>query len=44
MENDCIRYDVGYQKLERVNVCTSAVRIRITDSRACPVLSFVVIY
>ena len=35
---------IGYQKLERVNVCTSAVRIRITDSRVCPILSFVGIY
>ncbi|MBQ3177083.1 MAG: alpha-L-fucosidase [Clostridia bacterium] len=35
---------IGYQKLERVNVCTNAVRIRITDARVCPVLSFVGIY
>jgi len=35
---------IGYQKLERVNVCTDAVRIRITDARVCPVLSFVGIY
>jgi len=35
---------IGYQKLERVNVRTDAVRIRITDARVCPVLSFVGIY
>ena len=35
---------IGYQKLERVNVCTNVIRIRITDSRVCPVLSFVGIY
>jgi len=35
---------IGYQKLERVNVCTNVIRIRITDSRVCPVLSYVGIY
>jgi len=35
---------IGYQKLERVDICTDAVRIRITDARVCPVLSFVGIY
>lgn len=35
---------IGYQKLERVDICSDAVRIRITDARVCPVLSFVGIY
>lgn len=35
---------IGYQKLERVRIYTSAVRIRITDARVCPILSFIGIY
>lgn len=36
---------IGYQKIERfAPVTTDEVRIRITDSRVCPVLSFVGLY
>ena len=36
---------VGYKKIVKFDaVCTDEVRIRITDSRVCPVLSFVGIY
>lgn len=36
---------IGYQKIERFEpVTTDTVRIRITDSRVCPVLSFVGLY
>lgn len=36
---------IGYQKIERfAPVATDTVRIRITDSRVCPVLSFVGLY
>jgi len=36
---------VGYQKIDRfAPVCTDAIRIRITDSRVCPILSFIGIY
>lgn len=36
---------VGYKKIVRLDsVKTSAVRIRITDSRVCPVISFIGIY
>ena len=36
---------IGYKKIEKFDaVATDAVRIRITDSRVCPVLSFIGIY
>jgi hypothetical protein len=36
---------VGYKKIEKFDaVKTDEVRIRITDSRVCPVLSFIGIY
>ncbi len=36
---------VGYKKITRFDpVCTDEVRIKITDSRVCPVLSFIGIY
>ena len=36
---------IGRKKIEKFDgVKTDAVRIRITDSRVCPVLSFVGIY
>ena len=36
---------VGYKKIARFDPAkTDAVRIRITDSRVCPVLSFIGVY
>jgi len=36
---------IGYQKIARFNaVVTDEIRIRITDSRVCPVLSFIGVY
>ena len=36
---------IGYQKITRFDaVTTDEVRIRITDSRVCPILSFVGVY
>ena len=36
---------VGYQKIARFDaVETDEIRIRITDSRVCPVISFIGIY
>ena len=36
---------VGYKKIVRFDaVRTDAIRLRITDSRVCPVLSFIGIY
>ena len=36
---------VGYKKIEKFNaVSTDTIRIRITDSRVCPILSFIGIY
>ena len=36
---------IGYKKIEKFDaVATDAVRIRITDSRVCPILSFVGVY
>ena len=36
---------IGYQKIARFEaVSTDEIRIRITDSRVCPVLSFIGVY
>ena len=36
---------IGYQKIAKFDaVITDEIRIRITDSRVCPVLSFVGVY
>ena len=36
---------IGYKKIEKFDaVATDTIRIRITDSRVCPVLSFIGIY
>lgn len=36
---------IGYQKIAKFDaVVTDEIRIRITDSRVCPVLSFVGVY
>ena len=49
MENKAKEQEVsvadGYKKIEKFDaVATDAVRIRITDSRVCPILSFVGVY